>query len=68
MSEGQLYQDRDLAVTTDYRSVIGEILSKHMGDQNLKTVFPGYANDPRQFLGLVKASLDPRADRSLGSS
>ena len=55
MSEGQLYQGRDLAVTTDYRSVLGEIISKHLGDRNLKTVFPGYANDPKQFLNLVKA-------------
>jgi uncharacterized protein (DUF1501 family) len=55
MSEGQLYQGRDLAVTTDYRSVLGEILSKHVGNRDLKGVFPGYANDPHQFLGLVKA-------------
>jgi uncharacterized protein (DUF1501 family) len=54
MSEGELYQGRDLAVTTDYRSVLGEIISKHLGDRDLKTVFPGFANDPRQFLGLVK--------------
>jgi uncharacterized protein (DUF1501 family) len=55
MSEAQLYQGRDLAVTTDYRTVLGEIISKHLGDRNLKTVFPGYANDPKQFLNLVKA-------------
>jgi uncharacterized protein (DUF1501 family) len=55
MSEGQLYQGRDLAVTTDYRSVLGEILTKHVGSRDLKGVFPGYANDPKQFLGLVKA-------------
>jgi uncharacterized protein (DUF1501 family) len=55
MSEGQLHQDRDLAVTTDYRSVLGEIIAKHLGDGNLNAVFPGFANDPRQFLGLVKA-------------
>ncbi|MGC2331758.1 MAG: DUF1501 domain-containing protein [Candidatus Acidiferrales bacterium] len=55
MNDGQLYQDRDLAVTTDYRSVLGEIMLKHMGDRDLKTVFPGFENDPRQFLGLVKA-------------
>ena len=54
LSEGQLYQGRDLAVTTDYRSVLGEILSKHMGERNLKSIFPGYANDANQFLGLVK--------------
>ena len=55
MSEGQLYEGRDLAVTTDYRSVLGEIISKHLGDRDLKAVFPGFANDPRQFLGMVKA-------------
>ncbi|HXZ11498.1 MAG TPA: DUF1501 domain-containing protein [Candidatus Sulfotelmatobacter sp.] len=55
LSEGQLYQGRDLAVTTDYRSVLGEIISRHLGEQNLKTVFPGFANDPKQFLNLVKA-------------
>jgi len=54
MSEGELYQGRDLAVTTDYRSVLGEIISKHLGDADLRAVFPSFANDPRQFLGLVK--------------
>jgi uncharacterized protein (DUF1501 family) len=54
LGEGQLYQGRDLAVTTDYRSVLGEILSRHLGDRDLKTVFPGFANDPKQYLGLVK--------------
>ncbi|MGO9591281.1 MAG: DUF1501 domain-containing protein [Candidatus Acidiferrales bacterium] len=55
MSDGQLYQDRDLAVTTDYRSVLGEIMTKHLGDRDLTTVFPRFENDPQQFLGLVKA-------------
>ena len=55
LSEDHLNQGRDLAVTTDYRSVLGEIISKHMGDRDLKAVFPGFANDPKQFLGLVKA-------------
>jgi len=54
MSEGELYQGRDLAVTTDYRSVLGEIISKHLGDADLRAVFPSFANDPRQFLGLVQ--------------
>ena len=55
MSDGQLHDGRDLAVTTDYRSVLGEIMSKHLGGRYLNTVFPGFANDPKQFLGLVKA-------------
>src|SRR6202020_2222863 len=44
LSGAQLYEGRDLAVTTDYRSVLGEIISKHMGDCDLKAVFPGFAN------------------------
>src|SRR6185437_9961025 len=54
MSEGQLHDSRDLAVTTDYRSVLGEIMTKHLGQRDMEPVFPGFANDPRQFLGLVK--------------
>jgi uncharacterized protein (DUF1501 family) len=55
MGEGQLHDGRDLAVTTDYRSVLSEIMTKHLGNSHLATVFPGFANDPRQLLGLVKA-------------
>jgi len=53
MTEAQLYQGRDLQVTTDYRSVLGEIMSKHLTGRDLATVFPGFAND--QFLGLIRA-------------
>ena len=55
LNEDQLNQGRDLAVTTDYRSVLGEIISKHLGDRALPSVFPGFANDPKQYLGIVKA-------------
>ena len=55
MSEEQLYESRDLAVTTDYRSVLGEIMTKHLGGRDLNAVFPGFANDPRKFLGVIKS-------------
>ena len=55
LDEAQLNQGRDLAVTTDYRSVLGEVIAKHLGDKQLAKVFPGYANDPKAFLGIVKA-------------
>ena len=42
--------DGDLAVTTDYRSVIGEILRARCGFGDTATVFPGVASTP---LGLV---------------
>jgi uncharacterized protein (DUF1501 family) len=55
MSEEHLYQGRDLAVTTDYRSVLGEIMASHLGGRDLNSVFPGFANDPHQFLGLIRS-------------
>jgi uncharacterized protein (DUF1501 family) len=51
----QLYEGRDLALTTDFRSVLGEILARHQGVKDLKAVFPGYDNDPRKFPGLLRA-------------
>jgi uncharacterized protein (DUF1501 family) len=44
--------DGDLAVTSDYRSVIGEILQKRCGLGSLSTVFPSVT--PSSF-GLVTA-------------
>jgi uncharacterized protein (DUF1501 family) len=37
----QLYEKRDLAVTTDFRDVLGEIVNGHLG-QRVDRVFPGY--------------------------
>ncbi len=55
MSEEQLYQNRDLAVTTDFRSVLGEIVTKHLGNDGLSSVFPGFENDPRKFLNILES-------------
>ena len=54
MSADQLYEQRDLAVTTDYRSVLSEIISNHLGDRDLAKVFPGFADDPAHHFGLIK--------------
>lgn len=40
----QLYDRRDLAITTDYRRVLSEILIRRLGNPNLGTIFPGYSN------------------------
>jgi uncharacterized protein (DUF1501 family) len=37
-----LNEGRDLALTTDYRSVCGELLARHMGQQELGRIFPGF--------------------------
>ena len=47
----QLYEGRDLALTTDFRDVFGEIAQKHLGAPNLKAIFPGYAGG--KFRGLL---------------
>ncbi|HMJ24779.1 MAG TPA: DUF1501 domain-containing protein [Pyrinomonadaceae bacterium] len=49
----QLYEGRDLALTTDFRAVFSEIAAKHLGTANLKTVFPGYAGGSAQFRGVL---------------
>jgi len=46
----QLYENRDLALTTDFRDVLGELVSSHMGNRSLDSVFPGYGP---KFVGLV---------------
>jgi uncharacterized protein (DUF1501 family) len=55
LGEGQLNENRDLALTTDFRSVLGEILEKHMGVRDLAPVFPGFDNNPHKYTGLVRA-------------
>jgi len=44
LQEEQLYDARDLALTTDFRDVLSELVAKHLGNSNLKSVFPGYEN------------------------
>ncbi len=38
----QLYQGRDLAVTTDFRTVLAELVTKQMGNDGVAGVFPGF--------------------------
>jgi len=50
----QLYQGRDLALTTDFRTVLGEIIERRLGNPDVRAVFPGFAHDPQKYVGLVK--------------
>jgi len=51
MEPEQLFEGRDLAVTTDFRDVLGELVRDHLGGKP-DTVFPGFsAGAP---LGLVR--------------
>jgi uncharacterized protein (DUF1501 family) len=55
LADHQLNEGRDLALTTDFRLVLGEILSKHNGVLDLNAVFPGFENNPRKFPGLIRS-------------
>ena len=39
----QLYDRADLAITTDYRAVLSEMLLKRQSDPNITNIFPGYS-------------------------
>ncbi len=44
LTKEQLYQNRDLEITTDYRQVLSEIVMRRFENPNLGIVFPGYAD------------------------
>ena len=51
LATDRLYEGRDLAVTTDFRDVLGECVTKHLGGRTVAEVFPGYTRP--QFRGLL---------------
>jgi len=48
----QRYDRRDLAITTDFRDVFGEVVVRHLGLRNPATIFPGYQVQESKFPGL----------------
>ncbi|MFZ0563882.1 MAG: DUF1501 domain-containing protein [Terriglobales bacterium] len=53
LDQSQLYEGRDLAVTTDFRLVLSEVVSRYLGNKDLKEVFPGFEGQPDQFVRLL---------------
>jgi uncharacterized protein (DUF1501 family) len=49
----QLWEGRDLAITTDFRDVFAEVVTGHLGARDVSTIFPGHTY--RQALGFLKA-------------
>ena len=47
----QLFEGRDLALTTDFRAVFGEIAAGHLGAMKAEALFPGFTGGSR--LGLL---------------
>jgi uncharacterized protein (DUF1501 family) len=54
LADEQLYEGRDLALTTDFRSVLGELVQSHLASRDLNEVFPGYALSRAKFRGLIR--------------
>ena len=50
LQDSNLYEGRDLPVTTDYRSVLWEVLAAHLGQSPPSETFPGFEPNP---LGLI---------------
>jgi uncharacterized protein (DUF1501 family) len=50
LDPSQLHEGRDLAVTTDFRTVLGETVFRHLGNHDLTTIFPEFDSSPHSFL------------------
>jgi len=49
LDRDQLYEGRDLALTTDFRDVLAEALVHHLGATDIRSVFPRYDARPDKF-------------------
>jgi uncharacterized protein (DUF1501 family) len=52
LERDQLWQGRDLAITTDFRDVFAEIVTSHLGARDVSRIFPGHVY--RQAPGIVR--------------
>ncbi len=54
LAQEQLYQERDLALTTDFRDILSEAVCNHLGNTSLKPVFPNYDASRGKFRNYLK--------------
>ncbi len=54
LEQEQLYEGRDLALTTDFRAVFSEVLDRHLGATDLSRVFPGYEARRLEWPGVLR--------------
>lgn len=52
LEPGQLNEGRDLALTTDFRTVLSELIATQLGSHDINAVFPGFSM-PRSPLALT---------------
>jgi uncharacterized protein (DUF1501 family) len=53
LAPGQLYEGRDLALTTDFRDVFAEVAVRHLGAAGSGAIFPGFNVSPSRFRGFL---------------
>lgn len=53
LAPAQLADGRDLAVTTDFRTLFAEVLVRHLGNPDVAAVFPGFAWSDARRLGVI---------------
>ncbi|HLM58209.1 MAG TPA: DUF1501 domain-containing protein [Pyrinomonadaceae bacterium] len=53
LKDEQLHEGRDLALTTDFRDVFGEVATRHLGQADARRVFPGYQWSAANFRGVI---------------
>ena len=51
----QLNEERDLALTTDFRDGLGEAVYSHLGNHSIASVFPNYDGGPARLRGFLRA-------------
>jgi len=51
----QLNEQRDLALTTDFRDVLSEAVYRHLGNRSIASVFPNYEAGANKFKGFLPA-------------
>ena len=54
LTPDRLYEGRDLAITTDFRDLLGELLARHLGARDLGPVFPGHDPSAARFPGVMR--------------
>ena len=52
----QLFEGRDLALTTDFRAVFSEVLTTHLGATDLSAVFPGFDAKRLEWPGILRST------------
>jgi uncharacterized protein (DUF1501 family) len=61
-----LFEQRDLAMTTDFRDVVGQVITRHLGAESLDGVFPGHSPKAGNLRGLFADADQPDGERAAG--